>query len=229
MPIRHETAFGAPAVGNGTTPPTAVIAAGSLVPASAATMTALKAITDVGDLTHGNRVMVDADGSEWYWHATSALTGDDILVATPAAAPAAGRWLRCPGHVVLECPIGYGTADGATILTIPTGAAFKLHGAHWRITTGFTGGSSSAIGIASSISATAGDILGGASGELTAAIGTAGRKAGTIGPLVDTETELQTQLYAAAGTFTFERITSVYTAGAGFACLEGILIVNAGA
>lgn len=219
MPIQHQSPFGAPLYSDGTA-----------ISASVATQAALTALTASNPArVDGNEVFVRSDGSRWYWHSTSTLTADDILVDAADDAPAAGRWLRCPGYVVLECPVAFGTADGATILTIPTGAAFKLYGAHWRITTGFSGGSSSAIGIASSISTTAGDILGGAGGELTAAIGTAGRKAGTIGPLVDTETELQTQLYAAAGTFTFERITSVYTAGAGFACLEGFLIVNAGA
>lgn len=218
MSINARTPFGAPKYSSG-----------SAVAASVATMTALKAVTEVGDLIHGNEVLVDANQSRWYWHSTSTLTGDDILVATPAAAPTAGRWLRCPGAVDLALPISYATADGAVLLTIPTGARFKLESAHWEVTTGFTGGSSSAIGIASSLSSTAGDILGGASGDLTATLGTAGIKTGTIGAIMDTDAELHTQMYVAASNFTFERIASAYTAGAGYAHLVGTLLRNAGA
>lgn len=227
MPIRHETSFGAPAYGNGTTPPSAVCAAGAAVPASAATLTALRAIVDVGDLTHGNEVIVDADGSRWRWHATSALTDDGILVVTPAAAPAAGRWLRCCGAVALELPFTAATADNTTLLTLPTGAVFKLDSAHWRITTAMTGGTSSAIGISSSVATTAGDILGGAGGDVLATL-TAGRKAGTIGALMDADTELHDRLYAATNIFVFDRVTSAFTAGAGFAVLVGTLIANPG-
>ena len=218
MSINARSPFGAPKYSSG-----------SAVPASVATMTALKAVTELGDLIHGNEVLVDADQSRWYWHSTSALTGDDILVATPAAAPSAGRWLRCPGAVDLALPIAFGTADGAVLLTIPTGARFKLESAHWEVTTGFTGGSSSAIGVASSLNATAGDILGGAGGDVTATLGTAGIKTGTIGAIMDTDAELHAQMYVAASNFTFERIASAYTAGAGYVHLVGTLLRNAGA
>lgn len=218
MSINARSPFGAPKY-----------ASGSPVPASVATLTALKAVTELGDLIHGNEVLVDDDGARFYWHSTSALTGDDVLVVTPAAAPSAGRWLRCPGAVDLALPIGHATADGAVLLTIPTGARFKLESAHWEVTTGFTGGSSSAIGVASSVSATAGDILGGSSGDVTATLGTAGIKTGTIGTIMDTDAELHAQMYVAASNFTFERITSAYTAGAGYVHLVGTLLRNAGA
>ena len=217
MPRVFHSPYGAP-----------IYADGSPVAASVATLAALKALSDLGDLVHGNEVTVDADGSKWRFHSSSALTGDDILVATPDAAPSAGRWLRCPGAVDLALPIAFGTADGAVLLTIPTGARFKLESAHWEVTTGFTGGSSSAIGVASSLNATAGDILGGAGGDVTATLGTAGIKTGTIGAIMDTDAELHAQMYVAASNFTFERITSAYTAGAGYVHLVGTLLRNAG-
>lgn len=205
-------------------------ASGSAVAASVATVAALKALDDTGELVHGNEITVDADGSRWRFHSTSALTGDDILVVTPTASAyaSAGRWLRCPGRVALACPFTHATADGATLLTIPTGAVFKLESAHWHITTAMTGGSSSAIGVASTGATTAGDILGGASGDVAASL-TAGRKVGTIGALMDSDAELHERLYVATNTFTFERVTSAFTAGAGNVVLVGDLIANAGA
>jgi len=198
--------------------------------ASAATQAALTALPATHPArVHGNVVLIDADGSRWKWHATSTLTADNVLVDAADDAPSAGRWLRCEGAVDLALPIGYGTADGATLLTIQAGCRFKLESAHWEVTTGFTGGTSSAIGVASSVSSTAGDILGGASGDLTATLGTAGIKTGTIGALMDTDAELHTQMYVADATFTFERIASAYTAGAGYVHLVGTLLRNAGA
>lgn len=201
---------------------------GGRAPWSAATLAALKALTAVDpNRTHGNDAIVDADGSHWVFNKDSALTGDDILVATPDAG--SGRWLRKPGAVALWLPISYQTANSAVLLTIPTNAVFKLDSAHWRVTTGFSGGSSSAIGVSSTGNTTPGDILGGASGDVTATLGTAGSKSGTIGAKMDTVSELHAQLYVATNTFSFNRITSVFTAGAGYVVLVGNLISNPGA
>ena len=66
-----------------------------------------------------------------------------------------------------------------------------------------------------------------------AAVGTAGvtlvTTPGTIGAIMDTDAELHAQMYVAASNFTFERITSAYTAGAGYVHLVGTLLRNAGA
>ncbi len=216
MPIDHLSPYGAPKYADG-----------SAVTADVATVAALKALA-AADSAHvqGNVVTVRADGSEWVYHPTSALTGDDILVITPTNA--AGRWLRKVGRVALALPIGHATANAATLLTLPAGAAFKLESAHWLVTTAFTGGSSSAIGVSSTGATTAGDILGGASGDVEATL-TAGHKAGTVGTLMDTDTELHARLYAATNVFTFNRVTSNFTAGAGYAVLVGDLLANPGA
>jgi hypothetical protein len=219
MPRQFRSPYGAPKYADGVA-----------VAASVATLAALKALDDVGDLVHGNEMLVDADGSVWYFHSTSALTGDNVLVATPDATAyaSAGRWLRKPGRVSLKLAITYATANNAALLTLPTGSAFALDRAFWHVTTGFTGGSSSAIGVSSTTRSTAGDILGGASGDVAATL-VAGYKAGTVGTTMDTDVELHANLFSAGEVFSFNRITSAFTAGAGYVVLVGDLVANPGA
>jgi hypothetical protein len=196
---------------------------GARVALLAVTLAALKAIpaTDAAR-THGNEVMVEADGSRWYFHSSSALTGDDILVVAPSAG--SGRWLRAPGTADLALPIAFGTADGATLLTVPAGCRMLVRRGYWEVTTAFAGGSSSAIGLAGpSPHNTAGDVLGGAGGDVEATL-TEGVKLGTIG--ADQAVGI---LLKAADTVTFERITSAFTSGAGFAHLVVEILQNAGA
>ena len=110
MPIVHLSPYGAPKYADGVA-----------VAASVATLAALKALPAADPAhVHGNEVLVDEDQSRWYYHATSTVTGDDILVVDPTNA--SGRWLRVPGTVDLKLPIGHATADGATLLTMPAGA-----------------------------------------------------------------------------------------------------------
>ena len=219
MPRVFHSPYGAP-----------IYADGSPVAASVATLAALKALSDLGDLVHGNEVTVDADGSKWRFHSSSALTGDDILVATPDATAyaSAGRWLRAVGRTTLYLPFSFATADGATLLTVPTGCILKLDSAHWKITADMTGGSSSAIGIDSSVDTTAGDLLGGSGGDVAAAL-TAGVKAGTVGTVMDTDAELHSKLLPAAATVRFQRITSAFTAGSGYVGLVVDIIAHPGA
>jgi hypothetical protein len=219
MPINFQSPYGAPKY-----------VGGSAVAASVATVAALKALDDVADLVHGNEVTVDADGSRWRFHSTSALTGDDILVVTPTATAyaSAGRWLRAVGRTTLYLPFTFATADGATLLTVPTGCALKLDSAHWKITTGFTGGSSSAIGVDSSIDTTAGDLLGGSGGDVAATL-VAGIVAGTVGTVMDTDAELHSKILPAGATVRLQRITSAFTAGAGAVGLVVDILAHPGA
>lgn len=185
---------------------------------SVATLAALKALAASHPAhVHGNVVLVTADHSEWVYSDTSALTGDDIFVATPTNA--SGRWLRKSGAVDLAAAIAYTTADAAVLMTIPTGARLLLHRAYWEVTTGFTGGSSSAIGLSSSQTGltTKGDLLGGTGGDVAATL-VAGSTAGTIGADVAAGIVL-----VAASTVRFDRITSIFAAGAGYAHLVGHL------
>ncbi len=220
MPLENLSPYGHPKSTNdgGTVTRAAV---------TAATLTALKAlVASDAARTHGNIVRVAADASVWYFHSSSALTADDVLVAAPAAG--SGRWLRKPGAVCLEVPIAVATADNAVILTIPTGCAFKLNSAHWRITTAFSGGTGSALGVESSLNTSDGDILGGSGGDTTNVQST-GRRAGTVGTTMDSMSELHAQLYVAGDTFALDEITDAYLLGAGYVCLVGTLIANAGA
>lgn len=220
MPAHHLSPYGTPKY-----------SAGAAVAASVATMAALTAFADgAPERVHGNEIRVDADGSLWRWHSTSTLTSDGILVqsADDVATVTAGRWLRCVGRTTLRLPFNYATADGATLLTVPTGCTIKLDSAHWDITASMTGGSSSAIGIDSSIDTTAGDILGGASGDVAATL-VAGVAAGTIGAKMDTDAELHAQILPAATTIRFQRITSAFTAGSGYVGLVVDILKHAGA
>jgi hypothetical protein len=197
---------------------------GTAKTASVATLAALKALAAT-DPAHvqGNVVLVDADRSEWTFSVSSTLTGDDIFVVTPTNAT--GRWLRKTGYVDLRFAFTYATADAAILGTLPTGARFKPMGGYWEVTTGFTGGSSSAIGISSSNSTghtTKGDLLGGSGGDVAATL-VAGYPSGTIGADIDAGL-----MMVAADTVRFDRITSAFTAGAGAAHLVGFL-VNPGA
>lgn len=198
-------------------------------PASVATLTALKAIA-AADRMHGMEVLVDADQSRWYFHSTSALTGDDILVATPAAGT--GRWLRMPGMVDLALPIAFGTADAAVLLTIPAGARLQLVNLYWEVSADFSGGSSSAIGVSSAKTgfSTKGDLLGGATGDVAATlVASAGIVPGTVGAKLDAVSEIHDAIWLPTNTIRFDRITSAFTAGSGFVHVVGQLLRNAGA
>jgi len=223
MPLLHLSPYGTPKVD----------ASGVAIYPTVATMTALKAIaaTDPAYI-HGSEVVVDADGSRWRFHSTSALTGDDLFVATPTAAPAAGRWLRAQGAVRLVLPITYATADAAVLATLPTGAQMKITDIYWEITADFTGGSSSAIGVSSAKTgfSTKGDLLGGAAGDVAATITAAlSPAAGTAGAKMDSLAEVRAAMFKATDTIRFDRITSAFTAGTGNVVVLGLLEKNAGA
>jgi hypothetical protein len=201
--------------------------------APVADFTALKAIP-ADRRVDGMIALKSDDGSRWRFHSTSALTGDDLLVAAPAAG--SGRWLRMPGAFELKMPIAFGTADAAILLTVPTGALLSFEEFFWQITADFTGGSSSAIGVSSSNKndaadfRTKGDLLGGATGDVAATlVASSGSYArGTIGADWDSLAKRRT-LWVPVETLRFDRITSAFTAGAGFVVATGNLLRNAGA
>lgn len=214
MPVTNKSPFGAP-----------LYSSGAAIAASVATLTALKALSEPADRITGVEVIVDADGSRWIYSATSTLTGDDLFVVTPTGSPAAGRWLRAPGVVDLKMPIAFGTADAAVLATLPAGSRLLVRRGYWEVTADFTGGSSSAIGLSASTTGatTKGDLHGGASGNVAAGL-TAGTRAGTIGAQVAAGV-----LMSAGETIKFDRITSAFTAGSGFAHLVVELLLNPGA
>lgn len=178
----------------------------------------------------GQVVFVQEDRSTFVFEAASTADEDESqqLVIEPAVGD--GRWVRSDAAAVLKLAIGFGTADGAALLTVPEGFVLRLTALpFWEVTTAFTGGTSSAIGVASDKTGytTAGDLLGGASGDVLASL-TAGIRPGTIGPKLDSFAELQALFFEEADVVTFERITSAFTAGAGFVCLP-VAIMRAAA
>ena len=224
-----------------------------------ATVAALKAIPSIdgaaATATTRPRYMLLAQGHEervrslngriFAWHPTCELDGDDQLVIIPNDRNSAvdtdladdlpGRWLAVPGQFVnLALPITYATADAATLYTMPTGAAFKVEGLYWEVTTGFSGGSSSAIGVSTTKTtptdwSAKGDLLGGSGGNVAATLVAGARIAGTIGTDMDTIAKVRGAIWEAADIFRFDRITSAFTAGAGSVHVYGFLLANAGA
>jgi len=196
---------------------------------SVATLAALKGISArVRD--HGQVRHVEADNSQWYFHSTSAVTGDDILAATPTSGP--GCWLRMPGAANLVLPFTFDTADAAVMLTVPAGCRLLLRKFYWTIAANLTGGAASAIGVSSTKTGftTKGDLLGGAAGDVAAALTTALSPAnGTIGAKMDSVTELHTALWVPTDIIRFDRITSAFAAGSGAINVVADILTNAGA
>lgn len=194
-----------------------------------ATMTVLKAIP--GDrLATGTRALVLADGSAWRWNAASVLTSDDVLVSAPTAG-GTGRWLRECGGATLTLPITFATADATALLTMQAGSAMHILEAWWEMTADWTGGTASTIGVSSSKTSftTKGDLLGGATGSLAAALTAAGSpNFGTVGTGFDTLAKRRA-LWVATNTIRHDRITSAFTAGSGSLKLSVNIVANAGA
>jgi hypothetical protein len=166
-----------------------------------------------------------ADGRVFAWNSTSVLTADDIFVIQ-ATGVTTGRYLLAEGFEQnVALPIGFGTADAAVLATTPTNSLIRVGRGYWEVTTGFTGGSSSAIGLSSSAAGftTKGDLLGGASGDVAATL-VAGNALGTIG--AKTAAGI---LLPGGSAIRFDRITSAFTAGAGLAHLLVNVLANPGA
>ena len=199
-------------------PPTRVIAAGvtlvrhTLAAATKAELKALKA-----DLREdGQEAIVTADRSKWVFAAASAAVDTtENLVLTPDAGT--GAWLRADTVAHLKLAIAFGTADAATLFTVPAGFRLELEKVFWEVTADWTGGSSSAIGISSADAPheTQGDLLGGATGDIAATlVAASGELQGTIGVSYSAAPLLA--VLEATDTIRFDRITSAFTAGAGF-------------
>lgn len=108
----------------------------------------------------------------------------------------------------------FALADASVIYTVPaTAPRLQIVDAFWEPTTSLTGGASSAIGLKSSNTAyaTAGDILGGAAGDVAA-----GLTATPTAPLKRTVgAKIASGVVLVAGdTVIFNRMVSAFTAGA---------------
>jgi hypothetical protein len=142
----------------------------------------------------------------------------------PPAHGAAILALMTQGAAVVALPIGFGLAASAVLFTVPTlpnSPRVRVSRAYYEITVSFTGGASSAIGASSSnaLYNTAGDIIGGASGDVAATLvstgipfknGTTGAKLASSGLVV----------LSPGDTIIWNKITSAFTAGAGLLHVE---------
>lgn len=188
---------------------------------SAASEAALANIVSA-DCADGMVVVLEDTGSKWQYVAASTSASTANLVVVPGDSPSAGRWLRIDRRFGIKLAIAFGTADAAALLTLPAGWPSKLlvDRAFWEVTSSFTGGSSSAIGISSTNASynTKGDILGGASGDVAATLVSTGvlYKGGTLGAKFGSNGVIA---LVAGDAVRFDRITSAFTAGAGFAHL----------
>ena len=196
------------------------------------TLAALTAIIP-SQRAHGMRAIVAADGSKWRFHDSSTAASDGVLAVAPDSGT--GRWLRECGAVDLKLAIGFATADTTVLLALPAGAVLALDDLYWEVTADWTGGAASAIGISSNKTAptnwtTKGDLLGGATGDVAATLLAAtGIVSGTVGTDMDTVAKRRGAIWKATDNFRFDRITSAFTAGAGFLHIRGNLLQNAGA
>lgn len=114
---------------------------------------------------------------------------------------------------VIKAAISSATADAEVLYTVPSHLTLLvLPFVLWEVTTAWTGGSSSAIGISSSATGftTKGDVHGGATGDVLATL-TQGTKRGTTGAKIATPGVV----LPGGSTIRFDRITSAFTAGAG--------------
>ncbi len=171
-------------------------------------------------------VVVDiSDRSTWAFNlASSASDATNNFAVTPADA-AGGAWLRVDNFVDVKLAIGFGTADATNLLTAPTGFLLKIGKAYWEVTTSFTGGASSAIGVSSTNANfnTKGDILGGAGGDVAATLVQTGSpyKGGTLGAKYGSNGFV---VLVGGDSVRFDRVTSAFTAGAGFVHLTAEVI-----
>lgn len=177
------------------------------------------------DDSDDGRIVQLSAGNFYRYMRSSALAGDDVFVIKPTSDR--GRWLLAPGYAFdLALPIDFNVADAAALATLPAGCMVQLGRSYWEVTADFTGGASSAIGLSSSQAPhnTKGDILGGAGGDVAATLVASGGKVlGTVGADVAAGVLLK-----AAAALRFDRITSAFTAGAGFAHVVGRCHANAG-
>lgn len=206
----------------------AAIEVSKRIGAPVATMAELKAIP--GDRrVDGQTFIVLADDSRWQFDAASALTGDDVLVATPGSG--SGRFLRMVGGVLLKLPFTFATADTTALLTLQAGQLLSIQEVYHEVTADFTGGAASTIGVSSNKTGftAKGDLLGGAAGAAAAALtATIGNCFGTIGAGFDTLAKRRV-LFEPTATIKHDHITSAFTAGTGSVCLVANLLKNAGA
>lgn len=124
--------------------------------------------------------------------------------------------------VHLKLPIGFALADLAELYEVPDGKRLLVEMFLWETTADWTGGAASAIGLSSDQAPhdTAGDLLGGAAGDVEADLQAAdGVHQGTIGTSYSAAPE--SVVLESGSKILFNRIVSAFTTGAGFVHVIG--------
>ncbi len=182
------------------------------------------------DRWHG--MTVNINGNIWYWHNTTAVAADALMVIDATDEPTLGAWLLAPGQdAQISLTVAFGLADAAVLLTVPTGAVIMPRHFWWTISTDWTGGTSSAIGVSTDAAAhtTKGDLLGGASGDIAANLEAADSPTfGTVGAVWTTPAERELMIVATE-IIRYDEITSAFTAGAGTVEMIARILANPGA
>ena len=189
------------------------------------TVAQLKAIQPEAE--DNGKIVQISTGNFYVYDADSILTGDDALVIAPTNGP--GLYLLAAGYNFdLAVAVAFGKADAAAHLTSPNTAFLAALGrSYWEVTADWTGGTASTIGASLSAAphSTKGDVIGGSAGDADATLVAAGGKLlGTIG--TDVAGGI---LWKGNVAVRHDRITSAFTAGAGYIHLIGRMLVNPGA
>jgi hypothetical protein len=161
---------------------------------------------------------INVGGKTLRWVAAS-LANDSTsqLAIRPTALGLAdpGRFEVFGTTTIVGDPVTAATANGTVMFTVPAGFTLLITPrCWWSNSIAWTGGTAAAIGAASSASAysTAGDLQGGAGGDLTAAMGTGYRAGSAIGTKLASGGLV---ILTGGDTVIFNKLVSTYTAGAG--------------
>jgi hypothetical protein len=129
------------------------------------------------------------------------------------------------GPIHLKLAIDKTMANNATLATVPTGLKLQILSAYWEVAVSWSGGTNSAIGVNSDDTdyATAGDILGGAGGDVAATLVSTGRvyKGGTIGAKFGTNGIV---VVGSGKLIRYNKVVDTFTAGSGYVHISGLLI-----
>lgn len=138
------------------------------------------------------------------------------MVISPGTNPAGGKWLLVDQFINLQFALDFNFTNNQVIFTVPTGIRLLVLRPFLEVGTPWTGGVASAIGVSSNNAAynTAGDLMGGAGGDLTANLGSGFQ--GTAGTKIATMYSTRPPVVLIGGnTILWNRIVSAYTAGNG--------------
>lgn len=178
-----------------------------------ATPAAMKALLAAGN---GQQFQVAADGSNWRYVAASVLTDDGGFLVAGATGIGSGAFLRTDRYVDIQAAVTSATADATVLYTVPAGFRLAVLVPFWSVSVTFTTSTSGAAGLKSSNAglSTAGDLLGGASGDLVATLVSTGAYAkGTVGAKIGKPAAV----LSGADTVVYDQIAGTYTAGTGIA------------